>query len=471
MKVPESYLGKVGACVKCKQKMRITEKNTRPLPRLGAASSEDAAPQKRRIGELLVAARLISLEQLSEALQAQTKAGGKLGEILLSLGYLDVKTFASFLAKQPGIASIDLSNYEVPRELLTLMPPEFARKHDIFPIDKLGSLLTVAMMCPLDSRTIRELEAKTNLRIKALLCPMNDIRAAINRYYPEAEAPPLTIEQSASHIESALKLESVASLIRKLASLPALSETIRRIQETMQESDVSISDVVKVVRTDPAITAKILSVANSAAYGLPNRVDSITLAASLLGLTEVCGIATSLAVVDAMKDAHSDFWTDATRCAQVAMDVAKAGKKPVRTGVYAAALLHDIGRIALLQVNPRRYEKIPASLSGAALIASEQELLGIAHPEAGYELACNWGFPPELAEPIRFHHTFKYAEKAPAITAVVCVAATIADCQDSGALNEAYVDENCGEAMAFLGLDFQAVTVLAAAPSHEAEAV
>ena len=477
MKVTETYMGKVGTCVKCKQKILISEKNTRPIGKGAArvASSrrdEVASEKKRRIGELLIDANLISVDQLKEALQVQMKTGAKTGEILLSLGYFDVKTFAAFLAKQPGIASIDLSNYQVPKELLSLIPADFARKHDIFPIDRLGSLLTVAMACPLDSRTIKELEERTNLRVKALLCPMDDIRAVIARYYPEeaAATPAMTDDEWVKHIEGTLKLENVAALVRRLGSLPALPDTVYRMRAAMQDQNVSMPDVVKIVQTDPAITAKILSVANSAAYGFPHRVDSVNLAATLLGLNEICGLAMSLAVIDTIKGSYREFWTGATACAEMAVTIAKASTKKTKTGVYAAALLHDIGRIALLEVDPQRYAKIQSNIEGAELIAREQEALGLAHTEAGYELASKWGLPIEIAEPIRFHHAFHYAEQAKETTAVVAVASTVTECHDNGQLDEKVVMDNCGEAMAFLGLDFGTVVSLAASPNVKAAA-
>ena len=146
-----------------------------------AAQRQIDTMAKRRIGELLVDSGLIQKEQLQEGLALQAAKGGKIVETLISLGYLNAEAFVSFLARQPGVASIDLSKYEIPRELIGLIPREMAVKHEIFPIDRLGRLLTVGMVCPLDSATVKDIEERTGLRVKPLLCAPNDIRAAIER--------------------------------------------------------------------------------------------------------------------------------------------------------------------------------------------------------------------------------------------------------------------------------------------------
>ncbi len=512
MKVPETYLGKTGKCPNCNQRLKITEKNTRPLKKKsegadGHKAKPDTPPRKKRIGELLIDAGLINEEQLKDALKHQKDNGGKIGEVLVNLGALDVKTFADFLARQPGVASIDLSNYEISPDLLQLVPKQFAIDHEVFPIDKIGMLLTVAMACPLDSKTIEELEDITKLRVKALLCAVDDIRSVIERYYAQVEAgtpqyksraPHETegdIEETvqsmpaedivepgpeepvhegsvpdagAGHLESSLKLENVAALIRRIETLPALPETVQHAQEAMEDPDVSIHDLVDIVRTDPPLAAKVLSVANSAAYGFPNRVDSLSLAATLLGLHETYTLVLSSGVVntfgDSWKRDYREFWTQSMLCAHIATDIAKACGRTRLTGVFAAGLLFQIGRIALWEAAPQRYGKLDHDLEGMELISAEESVLGLGYPEAGYVLASNWGLPTAIVEPIRFHYAFSYAQKAPEVTAIICCAAGITHQARNG--NGIPKDEflrDCGEAMEFLGMDFDA---LAAVASH-----
>src|SRR5690606_9336911 len=185
-----------------------------------------------------------------------------------------------------GVASLNLSNYEVPRELVALVPREFALKHEVFPIDRLGKLLTVGMVCPLDAATIGELERFSGLRVKPILCSAQDIRQAIQRYYPPegilgvaegtsgAGPVPLPLQR----LETSLRLRNVVALIRGIEGLPTLPETVARVRQAMAEPGSSIEDVAQIVNTDPPLAARVLRVANSAAYGFPHRIDNLRLA-------------------------------------------------------------------------------------------------------------------------------------------------------------------------------------------------
>ncbi|MCH7960622.1 MAG: HDOD domain-containing protein [Candidatus Hydrogenedentes bacterium] len=445
MKVPDDAIGKSGKCRKCKEVVKITAENTaadspavvpepEPAPTPTPAKSSD--PARKRIGELMLDAELITEGQLKEALEVQRRKGGKIVEVLISLSYLSVDAFVNFLARQPGIASLDLANYQIPADTVALVSKEIAMKHEVFPIDKMGRLLTLAMACPLDSATISQIEQDTGLRVKALLCSPSDIRTAINEYYPkdtsEAEYSPDSegsVQEDATtpkKIESGLKLSGVVALVKQIKSLPAMPETVERVREAMDDLSISPSDVAETIQKDPPIVAKVLSVANSAAYGFPNRVDSIELAVALLGLREIYSIVMSAAVLNIFEKTHNFdykiYWEEAMNCAAAAKIIATSCGREQNTSVFTAGLLHDIGRIALLEIVPEKYLSISSDLVGDELIEAEQKAIGIAHTEAGYELASNWNLPVEIAEPIRFHHHPEFGADAKDEVAVVALA-------------------------------------------------
>ncbi|MEK7793339.1 MAG: hypothetical protein AAB353_02355 [Candidatus Hydrogenedentota bacterium] len=155
-------------------------------PKSASRRLVDADP---RIGNRLVREGLITSGQLAEALAAQKSTGRKVVETLIALGHLTDAQFVRFLAQQPGIPSISLENCVVTDELVALIPVECARKHELFPIDKMGKLLTVGMVCPLDKAAIADIEARTGLRVKPMLCSMADVRRAMDKYYPLKAKP------------------------------------------------------------------------------------------------------------------------------------------------------------------------------------------------------------------------------------------------------------------------------------------
>lgn len=147
------------------------------------------AAKRKCLGQLLVESLVISRWQLDQGLSAQQEQGGRIAETLIGLGHLSSEIFAHFLAKQPGIASIDLGGYEVEGEVAGLVPGEFAWEREVFPLDRLGNFLTVAMVCPLDRATIEDLEAMTGLRVNPVLCGRAQMEARLQTHYGERPEP------------------------------------------------------------------------------------------------------------------------------------------------------------------------------------------------------------------------------------------------------------------------------------------
>lgn len=145
--------------------------------------SVDYDPNSDRLGGKLVQAGLISANQLRHALEVQERKGGRLADILIHLGALDSYRFLEFLARQPGTPSISLKHCRIHDDIISLVPVEFCQENELIPIDRMGKLLTVAMVCPLDRAAIDKLQEMTGLRVKPMLVSRNEIKDAIQHYY------------------------------------------------------------------------------------------------------------------------------------------------------------------------------------------------------------------------------------------------------------------------------------------------
>ena len=169
---------------------------------------------------------------------------------------------------------------------------------------------------------------------------------------------------------------TAVGLLRDLESLPGLPGTVNRVREMVYEKDASVAEVSEVVSRDPAILAKMLRVANSAAYGLVHHVDNIQLATTILGLNETYSVVLSSAVLDVFSRSrvfdYVTFWLESMVCASVATALSKTFDTVNRTGVFSAGLLRDIGRMALAEVAPAHMERIDSRLVGADLLAAEE---------------------------------------------------------------------------------------------------
>ena len=360
-----------------------------------------------RIGELLVSAELVTADNVRDALELQETSSERIVNILMSMGALNADEFLEFLAGPDSYEKIDLEELDIEREVIELIPTEIARTHEVVPVTKAGTILTLGMVCPLDVETIEMLEVETGFEIQPFICSSLDLHACLDRYYSGVAE-----EATLTNLGGSLKLTTAVTMLRHIESLPALPGTVQKVREMLMSDEGSAADVGEVISRDPAIAAKMLKVANSAAYGFMQRVDTVELAVSLLGLLETYSVVVTSAVVDILSKSkefnYVDFWMESMVCAKLGKAIAQLAHVN-GSGIVMAGLLHDIGRIALVHLVPQHYAKVDQGLLGIELIEAEETHLGLTHTEAGYQLARHWDFPDSLVECIRHHHRPEFA--------------------------------------------------------------
>lgn len=390
-----------------------------------------------RLSRLLIDSGCITEQQLREALLYQQEHGGKIPHILVHLGHLQAKDLQKVLESIERMPSVDLSKFRSFPNPSELVPKEFAVNQQIFPIDKMGKLLTVASAIPLDDSVLAELEAITDLRVKAVLCNGDDIRKAIEDHYPrERRLPGRVVSEEPKPSESGLRLGAVQQIVQEISALPTLSQTVRRVQEAVRRENVGVAEVAAIIEHDPPITANALKLANSAAYGFRSEITDIYRAAALLGLHETEAIVMSSAVISATEQSghfnYKAYWDDAMFGAFAARTISEAVGRRLDGAAFTAGLLHDIGRFALAEAASARYANVPKHLRGEDLIKAENEHLGIAHPEAGYLLALQWDLPRDIAEAIRLHHRPVTASEHTPLAGVTALAAAMSEARHHG---------------------------------------
>ncbi len=140
-----------------------------------------------RIGELLLREKLITPDQLNKAIDEQKKNGGRLGYNLSKLGFISEKDLTSFLSRQYGIPTIDLSAQEVDHEIIKLIPEDVATKYQVVPVSRTGSTLVVAMADPSNIFAIDDIKFLTGYNVEPLIASDAAIKSAIERYYETPE--------------------------------------------------------------------------------------------------------------------------------------------------------------------------------------------------------------------------------------------------------------------------------------------
>jgi len=147
-----------------------------------------ATVENFRLGEMLVSESLLTPEQLKEALDTQKKTGKRLGDTLVTLGFISEEAIAAALSRQLGIPYITLANYEIDSDIIKTIPEETVRKYKIIPVDKTGKTLTVALSDPANIFILDELKLLTKCEIIPLISYDSDIQRAIDQYYRKSDA-------------------------------------------------------------------------------------------------------------------------------------------------------------------------------------------------------------------------------------------------------------------------------------------
>jgi HD-like signal output (HDOD) protein len=440
MKVPSQALGKTATCVKCGEKMKISVETADPAdngaaPRTEASAADTSTPEAAtdQVVELLLQHGLITKEHLRKALTVQADTARPLWRLLIEMGSVSEQDFHSLMVKQKGTASIDLSHYNIPAEMASFLDGDLVHQRRVMPVDKLGKLLTLAMVCPMDTQTIEDVEHVTGLKVKTMLCSWQDMAQALRSHVriKPSQYPDVHTTQLAKELQTQIPNFDWVPRVLECESLPPHSALVQRLKAAQHETDRTPMDLVDIVANDPILTAMTLRVANSAAYALPNAVDTLDMAVALLGTEALIKVASDSAPVDyTQHPAHIDHtrWTLQTQfCGQAVKQIHAATGNPACMPAYSAALIHILGRFAMLHLYPNSYGTLTSSLYGTRLTQQEQSLYGTTHGELGYVLARKWNLPRHVAEAVRYQHDWKLASKARDVSAILAVAVLMTD--------------------------------------------
>jgi type IV pilus assembly protein PilB len=139
-----------------------------------------------RIGELLVKENLLTAVQLRQARDDARVQGSRLGAQITKLGFLDENDLTDFVAKQYGVPSIDLEEFEIEQAVIQLIPEDVATKHTVVPVNRAGSTLIVATSDPSNIFALDDIKFLTGYNIQPVVAAEDAIRRAIDKYYDQS---------------------------------------------------------------------------------------------------------------------------------------------------------------------------------------------------------------------------------------------------------------------------------------------
>lgn len=215
--------------------------------------------------------------------------------------------------------------------------------------------------------------------------------------------PPLSLEDG---------VRAARNLVQGETSLISLPATFYKIMKVMESPYSSALHIAEVVGKDSSLAAKLLKLVNSAFYGFPSKVDSISRAVALVGTRELTSLALGISVItvfDGIPATVMDmegFWKHSISCGVYASLIASSRQGRADERFFVAGLLHDLGRLLMVRKHPgfcldalgmSRRQGVPAFMA-------EQRYFGYDHARVGGMLCKAWRIPATIEQMIRHHH-------------------------------------------------------------------
>jgi diguanylate cyclase (GGDEF)-like protein len=198
---------------------------------------------------------------------------------------------------------------------------------------------------------------------------------------------------------------------RITATLPSIPAVALRLLGILSDPDAPTAEIVDLVQTDPAITAKILRAANSPFFGGGRNIDSLDRAVVWMGRHAITCMALSFSLSEKARDGgalngyYKEYWLQSVIHALAMECLARRVDPSSSSAAFVAGLLMDIGRLALLQTHSSIYTSLlDASRSGTpSLVNLEQDELGTTHAEISAELLTAWSLPEAMVAVAKYH--------------------------------------------------------------------
>ena len=225
--------------------------------------------------------------------------------------------------------------------------------------------------------------------------------------------------------------EMVLSKLNHVETLPTLPSIANQVIMLISDPDSSIADLTEIITKDPSLTSKTLQAVNSAFYGFYRKVGTVKQAVALLGIDEVSYIAFALAaakVINTSSIGHlyspKALWHHSMATGLICQHMCLKFPEFRTFGAFTAGLLHDLGKIFLIQNFPDVYAKVHSEMqeNDIPVFELEEELFGINHAYIGEYLATNWNLPEPLVQAIAFHHQPASASKYSEFAAIIGLA-------------------------------------------------
>ena len=219
------------------------------------------------------------------------------------------------------------------------------------------------------------------------------------------------IIERAFQLQSTLNNQAIKDVVGKIDQLPVLPTVYKELTSALGDPDVTVKGVAGIVEKDVALSSKILQVVNSAFFGLPRTVSTVSNAVSMLGLNMTKNLSLTLKVFHGFEEdakklgfSISNFQSHCIQTGQIAKTILPV--KFEAEAAFLAGTFHDLGKLILATKIQDKFKEIMAKLKTPDddPCQVEMEILGITHAEIGAYLLGIWGLPNPIVEAVAHHH-------------------------------------------------------------------
>ncbi|MGI6461246.1 MAG: HDOD domain-containing protein [Candidatus Hydrogenedentales bacterium] len=223
------------------------------------------------------------------------------------------------------------------------------------------------------------------------------------------------------------RARTAGEMVKAVGTLGSLPMIYQELIQVVNHPLSSATDVANIISKDVGLTARLLRIVNSAFYGFPGQVETVSRATTIVGTNELCELALATSVMSVFDRSlrgvvnMSQFWLHSLFCGSVARMLGKFRGGANTERFFVIGLLHDIGRLVMFSEAPRRVREALdlAARSSRPVSDAERELFGFTHAAVGEALLSTWNIPPSHREAVRCHHGPMSGRE---LTADVCIA-------------------------------------------------
>lgn len=206
-------------------------------------------------------------------------------------------------------------------------------------------------------------------------------------------------------------MKNAVDIAKKVKDLFVLPDSVTRLKACLDDSAASMDDVGQIISLDPALTAQILKVANSALYKFRNEITTLTKALQVIGTRAAYDLALAYGVSQAFKDVEAKvidldrFWEQSVSAGLLAKFIGEQKKHREPERLFLAGLLHNIGELVIASQAPKVAQRCTAFNTRVTPAELQQAICGFSYAELSAELIKEWGIPQAIYAPIFTLHS------------------------------------------------------------------